>query len=236
VNNVVGIPIVGVCVWDVRGKTPGLLKWKTADGRSGSLPPSDLEIYDMVLAFERYKLKNGSDAAETKKQMTAEMAVSGVVLNNFDCSGRPIVSGAPRWFCIDGRSGSPRMSERDIKTQVLEWAREMNYPRRDELRMALLARGVRVDGDRGWFTAGPRGLSGPIPSLDRSCPPPRRDHYAEDERRGGRAGGREALPGPRPCRPPSKRPRSPSPGREQRPTRRHLVAAPPSSSGASSDD
>ena len=208
---------VGVHVSTTR---KSLVRWKTTDGRSGPKPPSDSEIYDMMLAFEQAR-DGGRNFSETIKRMAAEMTVSGVVICHFDRTGTRRKHGALRWFCVDGRSGPPKMSERDIEARVREWARaqaDRNFRRSDELRADLAARGVRVDPGQWWFTAGPGELAGPIPSLDRKRS---RSHSPRRSRH-------DTAPG--------KRPRPPSPGLGQRPTRRHLVAAAPAPSEASSSD
>ena len=174
----------------------------------------------MMLAYEQGKHDRFS--SESFHQKLAEMTVSGVVSDNFDRAGRLYKQGALRWFSIDGRTGPPKMSERDIEARVREWARaqaDRNFRRSGDLRDDLAARGVRVD-RHDWFTAGPGGLSGPT-SLDRNrsrsrSRSPRRSRY-------------DTAPPPAnhygPA--PGKRPRPPSPPglAEQRPTRRHLVAA-----------
>jgi len=210
----------GVELWDVAAQVKGLVRWKTTDGRSGPKPPSDSEIYDMMLAFEQAR-DGGRNFSETIKRMAAEMTVSGVVICHFDRTGARRKHGALRWFCVDGRSGPPKMSERDIEARVREWARaqaDRNFRRSDDLRAELAARGVRVDPGQWWFTAGPGELAGPIPSLDRKRS---RSHSPRRSRH-------DTAPG--------KRPRPPSPGLGQRPTRRHLVAAAPAPSEASSSD
>ena len=210
----------GVHTSDVKGQMKGLVRWTTTDGRSGPKPPSDSEIYDMMLAFEQAR-DGGRNFSETIKRMAAEMTVSGVVICHFDRTGTRRKHGALRWFCVDGRSGPPKMSERDIEARVREWARaqaDRNFRRSDDLRAELAARGVRVDPGQWWFTAGPGELAGPIPSLDRKRS---RSHSPRRSRH-------DTAPG--------KRPRPPSPGLGQRPTRRHLVAAAPAPSEASSSD
>jgi hypothetical protein len=209
----------GVELWDVAAQVKGLVRWTATDGRSGPKPPSDSEIYDMMLAFEQGR--SGRESSD-HQQLMAEMTVSGVVKEHFDHSGRPYGRGALRWFSIDGRTGPPKMSERDIEARVREWARareDNKFRRSDELRAQLAARGVRVEPGQGWFTAGPNGLSGPMPSLDRK----------RSRSRSPRRSRHDTAPGKRP-RPPS------PPGLGQRPTRRHLVAAAPAPSEASSSD
>ena len=183
----------------------------------------------MMLAFEQAR-DGGRNFSETIKRMAAEMTVSGVVICHFDRTGTRRKHGALRWFCVDGRSGPPKMSERDIEARVREWARaqaDRNFRRSDDLRDELAARGVRID-RHDWFTAGPGGLSGPT-SLDRNrsrsrSRSPRRSRYDT------------ALPAANHYGPaPGKRLRPPSPPGldEQRPTRRHLVAAAPSEASSS---
>ena len=46
----------GVQTFDVAAPVKGLVRWTTTDGRSGPNPPSDSEIYDMMLAFEQGKM------------------------------------------------------------------------------------------------------------------------------------------------------------------------------------
>ena len=41
-----------------------------------------------------------------------------MVSDNFDRAGRLYKQGALRWFSIDGRTGPPKMSERDIEARV----------------------------------------------------------------------------------------------------------------------
>ena len=226
----------GVQAFAVAAPVKGLVRWTTTDGRSGPKPPSDSEIYDMMLACERAKRTGAS--SQMIRPMVAEMTISGVVTENRDRSGRANPHGALRWCCVDGRSGPPKMSERDIEARVREWARaqaDRNFRRSDDLRDELAARGVRID-RHDWFTAGPGGLSGPT-SLDRNrsrSRSPRRSRY---DTHYGPAPPQAPPPANRYGPAPGKRPRPPSPpGLEQRPTRRHLVAAAPAPSEASSSD
>ena len=198
----------------------------------------------MMLAYEQGKRDRFS--SKSFQQKLAEMTVSGVVSDNFDRAGRLYKQGALRWFTIDGRTGPPKMSERDIEARVREWARaqaDRNFRRSDDLRDDLAARGVRVD-RHDWFTAGPGGLSGPT-SLDRNrsrsrSRSPRRSRYdtaLPAANHYGPAPPQAPPPANRYGPAPGKRPRPPSPpGLEQRPTRRHLVAAAPAPSEASSSD
>jgi hypothetical protein len=232
----------GVELWDVAAQVQGLVRWTTTDGRSGPKPPSDSEIYDMMLAFEKAR-DGGRIFSETIKRMVAEMTASGVVGSHFDITGTRRKHGALRWCCVDGRTGPPKMSEREIEARLREWARD-SFRRSDELRAELAARGVRVD-QHAWFTAGPGGLSGPMPSLHRN-----RSRSRSRSRRRRRGSSRSRSRSPRRSRydtalpaanhygpAPGKRPRPPSPpGLGQRPTRRHLVAAAPAPSEASSSD
>ena len=48
----------GVELWDVAAPVKGLVRWTTTDGRSGPNPPSDSEIYDMMLAYEQRKARS----------------------------------------------------------------------------------------------------------------------------------------------------------------------------------
>ena len=157
----------GVELWDVEAQVQGLVRWTATDGRSGPKPPSESEIYDMVLAYEQAKF-SGRMAGEGFHQIIAEMTASGVVVGHFDRSGRVYNRGAVRWFCVDGRTGPPKVSERDIEGRLYKFARKV-ADREDFCLVGaeLAARGVRVDKDQGWFTAGPFGLAGPMPSLDR---------------------------------------------------------------------
>ena len=234
----------GVQTFAVAAPVKGLVRWTTTDGRSGPNPPSDSEIYDMMLAYEQGKHDRFS--SKSFHQKLAEMTVSGVVSDNFDRAGRLYKQGALRWFSIDGRTGPPKMSERDIEARVREWARaqaDRNFRRSGDLRDDLAARGVRVD-RHDWFTAGPGGLSGPT-SLDRNrsrsrSRSPRRSRYdtaLPAANHYGPAPPQAPPPANRYGPAPGKRPRPPSPpGLEQRPTRRHLVAAAPAPSEASSSD
>ena len=226
----------GVHTYDVAAQVKGLVQWTTTDGRSGPKPPSDSEIYDMVLAFERAKFIDHKPP-EGFQQMMAEMQVSGVAKEHLDRSGRTYGRGALRWFTIDGRTGPPRMSEREIEARLREWvrAREDNNRLSHELRADLAARGVRVEPGQGWYTAGPNGLSGPIPSLDRnrsrsrSRPPRRRRRSSRSRSRSrSRKRSRKQSKSHKAAAPPA------APGLdEQRPTRRHLVAAAPSEASSS---
>ena len=187
----------------------------------------------MMLAYEQGKRDRFS--SKSFQQKLAEMTVSGVVSDNFDRAGRLYKQGALRWFTIDGRTGPPKMSERDIEARVREWARaqaDRNFRRSDDLRDELAARGVRID-RHDWFTAGPGGLSGPT-SLDRNrsrSRSPRRSRY---DTHYGPAPPQAPPPANHYGPAPGKRPRPPSPpGLGQRPTRRHLVAAAPSEASSS---
>ena len=224
----------GVELWDVAAQVQGLVRWTTTDGRSGPKPPSDSEIYDMMLAFEKAR-DGGRIFSETIKRMVAEMTASGVVGSHFDLTGTRRKHGALRWCCVDGRSGPPKMSERDIEARLREWvrAREDNICLSHELRAVLAARGVRVDWDKGWFTAGPGGLAGPIPSLDRRrsrsrSRSPRRRRGSSRSRSRSRKRSRKQSKSHKAAAPPA------APGLdEQLPTRRHLVAAAPSEASSS---
>ena len=204
----------------------GLVQWTTTDGRSGPKPPSDSEIYDMVLAFERAKFIDHKPP-EGFQQMMAEMQVSGVAKEHLDRSGRTYGRGALRWLTIDGRTGPPKMSEREIEARLREWvrARQDNMRLSHELRADLAAHGVRVEPGQGWYTAGPNGLSGPIPSLDRNrsrsrSRSPRRRRKSSRSRSRSRMRSRKQSKSRKAAAPPA------APGlAEQRPTRRHLVAA-----------
>ena len=90
----------GVHTSDVKGQVNGLVRWTATDGRSGPKPPSDSEIYDMVLACERAKHTGAS--SQMIRPMVAEMTISGVVTENRDRSGRAHPHGALRWCCVDG--------------------------------------------------------------------------------------------------------------------------------------
>ena len=212
----------------------------------------------MILAFERAKVRTGASShchTETIKRMVAEMTVSGVVTENYDLSGRPCARGALRWCCVDGRAGPPKMSQLDIEGRLRKWARareDNDFRRSDELRAQLAARGVQIDGTKRWFTAGPNGLAGPMPSLhrnrSRSRSRSRRRRRGSSRRRRESSRSRSRSRSPRRSRydtalppanhygpAPGKRPRPPSPPGldEQRPTRRHLVAAAPSEASSS---
>ena len=104
-------------------------------------------------------------------------------------------------------------------------AREDNIRLSHELRADLAAHGVRVEPGQGWYTAGPNGLSGPIPSLDRNRS---RSRSRSPRRRRGssrsRKRSRKQSKSHKAAAPPA------APGLdEQRPTRRHLVDAAESS-------
>ena len=64
----------GVELWDVAAQVKGLVRWTATDGRSGPKPPSDSEIYDMMLAFEQGR--SGRESSD-HQQLMAEMTVSG---------------------------------------------------------------------------------------------------------------------------------------------------------------
>ena len=224
----------GVHTYDVAAQVKGLVQWTTTDGRSGPKPPSDSEIYDMVLAFERAKFIDHKPP-EGFQQMMAEMQVSGVAKEHLDRSGRTYGRGALRWFTIDGRTGPPKMSEREIEARLREWvrARQDNMRLSHELRADLAAHGVRVEPGQGWYTAGPSGLSGPIPSLDRNrsrsrSRSPRRRRGSSRSRSRSRKRSRKQSKSHKAAAPPA------APGLdEQLPTRRHLVAAAPSEASSS---
>ena len=227
----------GVHISDVAAQMKGLVHWTTTDGRSGPKPPSESEIYDMVLAFERAKFI-GHKPPEGFQQMMAEMAVSGVAKEHLDRSGRTYGRGALRWLTIDGRTGPPRMSEREIEARLREWvrAREDNIRLSHELRADLAARGVRVEPGQGWYTAGPSGLSGPIPSLDRNRS--RSRSRSPRRRRGSSRSRSRSRSRKRRSRKQSKSHKAAAPPAapgldEQLPTRRHLVAAAPSEASSS---
>jgi len=236
----------GVLSFAVAAPVKGLVRWTATDGRSGPKPPSDSEIYDMILAFERAKVRTGASShchTETIKRMVAEMTVSGVVTENYDLSGQPCARGALRWCCVDGRAGPPKMSQLDIEGRLRKWARareDNDFRRSDELRAQLAARGVQIDGTKRWFTAGPGGLAGPIPSLDRNRS--RSRSRSRRRRRGSSRRRRESSRSRSQSRSRSRsrkrrsRKTAPSaaPGLdEQRPTRRHLVVAAPSEASSS---
>jgi hypothetical protein len=222
----------GVHTYDVAAQVKGLVQWTTTDGRSGPKPPSDSEIYDMVLAFERAKFIDHKPP-EGFQQMMAEMQVSGVAKEHLDRSGRTYGRGALRWFTIDGRTGPPRMSEREIEARLREWvrARQDNMRLSHELRADLAAHGVRVEPGQGWYTAGPNGLSGPIPSLDRNRSRSRsRSRRRRRESSRSRSRSRSQSRSRKRSRKQSKSRKATAPPAasgldEQRPTRRHLVAA-----------
>ena len=98
----------GVRIWIGAGEAQDsnghdLVKWSTADGRSGPRPPGDAEIYDMVLAREKARLVKDYASAD---RIQAEMAASGFTVVYRDATGRKDKSrGAVTWFTIDGRSG-----------------------------------------------------------------------------------------------------------------------------------
>jgi hypothetical protein len=220
----------GVHTYDVAAQVKGLVQWTTTDGRSGPKPPSDSEIYDMVLAFERAKFIDHKPP-EGFQQMMAEMQVSGVAKEHLDRSGRTYGRGALRWFTIDGRTGPPRMSEREIEARLREWvrARQDNMRLSHELRADLAAHGVRVEPGQGWYTAGPNGLSGPIPSLDRNRSRSR-SRSRRRRRESSRSRSRSQSRSRKRSRKQSKSRKATAPPAapgldEQRPTRRHLVAA-----------
>ena len=195
----------------------------------------------MILAFERAKVRTGASShchTETIKRMVAEMTVSGVVTENYDLSGRPCARGALRWCCVDGRAGPPKMSQLDIEGRLRKWARareDNDFRRSDELRAQLAARGVQIDGTKRWFTAGPGGLAGPIPSLHRNRS---RSRSRSRRRRRGSSRRRRESSWSRSRSRSRKRSRKAAPSAapgldEQRPTRRHLVAAAPSEASSS---
>ena len=109
-----------------------LVKWSTADGRSGPRPPGDAEIYDMVLAREKAKLAKDFASAD---RIQAEMAASGFTVVYRDATGRPDKRrGAVTWFTVDGRSGPPALSTADIESRLRAWL----HARRDvEQNLAL---------------------------------------------------------------------------------------------------
>ena len=231
----------GVQAFTVAAPVKGLVRWTATDGRSGPKPPSDSEIYDMILAFERAKVRTGASShchTETIKRMVAEMTVAGVVTENYDLSGRPCARGALRWCCVDGRAGPPKMSQLDIEGRLRKWARareDNDFRRSDELRAQLAARGVQIDGTKRWFTAGPGGLAGPIPSLHRNRS---RSRSRSRRRRRGSSRRRRESSWSRSRSRSRKRSRKAAPSAapgldEQRPTRRNLVAAAPSEASSS---
>ena len=200
----------------------------------------------MVLAYEQAKF-SGRMAGEGFHRILAEMTASGVVVGHFDRSGRVYNRGAVRWFCVDGRTGPPKVSERDIEGRLYKFARKV-ADREDFCLVGaeLAARGVRVDKDQGWFTAGPFGLAGPMPSLDRkrsrSRSRSRRRRRGSSRRRRessrSRSRSRSRPRSRKRSRKQSKSPKAAAPSAapgldEQRPTRRHLVAAAPSEASSS---
>ncbi|CAH0374324.1 unnamed protein product [Pelagomonas calceolata] len=227
-------------------KSRGAVTWYTNDGRTGPPSLSTVEIESRLRAWIR--ARDVDQNHSRTRDLLAECAARGIGRSeNWNSAGGqwftahgqrgpmpslegdtpaapPVPSagrGALRWFTIDGRTGPPKMSEREIDARLREWvrAREDNMRLSHELRADLAARGVRVAPGQGWYTAGPNGLSGPMPSLDRK----------RSRSRSPRRSRHDTAPGKRP-RPPS------PPGLGQRPTRRHLVAAAPAPSEASSSD
>ena len=154
--------------------TRDLVRWSTADGRSGPTPPDDDAIYDMVLAREKAKLAKDYAAAD---RIQAEMAASGFDVVYRDATGRPDKSrGAVTWFTVDGRFGPPALSTPDVESRLRAWLQahdvEQNPSRARDLLADCAARGLTTStsgtGQWTWFTA--QGQSGPMPSLEGDAP------------------------------------------------------------------
>ena len=250
----------GVRIEFVDSNSRDLVRWSTADGRSGPCPPSDAEIYDMVLAREKAKLAKDYAAAD---RIQAEMAASGFDVVYRDATGRPDKSrGAVTWFTVDGRFGPPALSTPDVESRLRAWLQahdvEQNPSRARALLAECRARGIGMSDNwnmpsasRQWFTA--QGKRGRMLSLDRNRSRSRSRSRSRRRRRGSSRRRREssrsrsrsrsprrsrydtALPPANHYGPaPGKRPRPPSPpGLGHRPTRRHLVAAAPSEASSS---
>ena len=251
----------GVRIEFVDSNSRDLVRWSTADGRSGPCPPSDAEIYDMVLAREKAKLAKDYAAAD---RIQAEMAASGFDVVYRDATGRPDKSrGAVTWFTVDGRFGPPALSTPDVESRLRAWLQahdvEQNPSRARALLAECRARGIgmsdnwnKPSASRQWFTA--QGKRGRMPSLERnrsrsrSRSRRRRRGSSRRRRESSRSRSRSRSRSPRRSRydtalppanhygpAPGKRPRPPSPPGldEQRPTRRHLVAAAPSEASSS---
>ena len=232
----------GVRIEFVDSNSRDLVRWSTADGRSGPCPPSDAEIYDMVLAREKAKLAKDYAAAD---RIQAEMAASGFDVVYRDATGRPDKSrGAVTWFTVDGRSGPPALSTLDVESRMRAWLQahdvEQNPSRARDLLAECRARGIGMgdnwnmpSASRQWFTA--LGQRGRIPSLDRNRS---RSRSRSRRRRRGSSRRRRESSRSRSRSRSRKRSRKAAPSAapgldEQRPTRRHLVAAAPSEASSS---
>ena len=171
--------------------------------------------------------------------------------------------GAVTWFTVDGRFGPPALSTPDVESRLRAWLQahdvEQNPSRARALLAECRARGIgmsdnwnKPSASRQWFTA--QGKRGRMPSLDRNRSRSRSRSRSRRRQRGSSRRRREssrsrsrsrsprrsrydtALPPANHYGPaPGKRPRPPSPPGldEQRPTRRHLVAAAPSEASSS---
>ena len=214
--------------------------WRTPDGRSGPRPPDDGTIFDMVL--QREKARIHSDF-RTGDRIACELNASGVFIENRDAAGRQDLSGgAHTWLAVDGREGPPALSESKIEALLRKWLR--TFADGDEegarnLQADWLARGIRIKAGPGspgtripinsliqgqnrgfiWFTG--RGMSGPMPTV-------RPEDRGRRSRSRSRSRSRKKARKRSRKQSKSKKAAAPSaaPGLdEQRPTRRHLVAA-----------
>ena len=224
--------------------------WRTPDGRSGPRPPDDGTIFDMVL--QREKARIHSDF-RTGDRIACELNASGVFIENRDAAGRQDLSGgAHTWLAVDGREGPPALSVSKIEALLRKWLR--TFADGDEegarnLQADWLARGIRIKAGPGspgtripinsliqgqnrgfiWFTG--RGMSGPMPTVrpeDRGrrsrsrCRS--RSRSRSRSRKKARKRSRKKSKSHKAAAAPTAPPAAPGLA-EQRPTRRHLVAA-----------
>ena len=166
----------------------------------GARPPSDAEIFDMVLAREKARIVKDYVAAD---RMRAEMAAAGLTVVYRDVTGRGDKNrGAVTWSTADGREGPPSMSRIEIETRLRAWLHarnvDKNPSRAGDLLADCAARGLGTSASGGqltWFTA--LGQHGTMPFLVRVARSPRsrsrsrsRRRRSERDRSRSRSGGR----------------------------------------------